>query len=218
MAFCTSCGAQMADDARFCTGCGKPAGPPTAGEAAPRPAPVTVQKNSALTIVLVVFVVVIGLGVVATAGAFFFGYKLMKRSRVESQNGSTRVITPLGSVVANQDAEAVAGELGVEIYPGARGLPGGSAVKFGDFKVVAARFESDDPPEKVGAFYHSHYPKAEIQVRDQRQQTMIVNTSKGMIAIKIEQRDGGSSIEISNVGGGVPSPGGEEKSQADGRN
>src|SRR5512135_1396848 len=139
MAFCTSCGAQIADDARFCTGCGKPAGPAAGSGVAPRPAPVTVQKNSALTIVLVVLLVVIGLGVVATAGAFFFGYRFMKRARVEAENGSTRVITPLGSVVANQNAEAVAGELGVDIYPGARGLPGGSAVNFGGFKVVAAR-------------------------------------------------------------------------------
>jgi hypothetical protein len=217
MAFCTSCGAQIADDARFCTSCGKPAGLAAASGAAPRPAPVTVQKNSALTIVLVVFLVVIGLGVVATAGAFFFGYKLMKRARVETENGGTRVITPLGSVVANQNAEAVAAELGVEIYPGARGLPGGSAVNFGGFKVVAARFESDDPPEKVGEFYRSRYPKAEVQVRDPRQQTLIVNTSKGVIAIKIQQRDSGSSIEISNVGGGVPSPG-DEKDQRDERN
>ena len=109
-----------------------------------------------------------------------------------------------------------AGQLGAG--SGARGLPGGSAVNFGGFKVVAARFESDDAPEKVGEFYRSRYPKAEIQVRDPHQQTLIVNTSKGVIAIKIQPRDGGSSIEISNVGGGVPSPGGDEKDQTDEKN
>ena len=35
MAFCASCGTQMADDAAFCPACGKPAGQP--GSAAPAP-------------------------------------------------------------------------------------------------------------------------------------------------------------------------------------
>ncbi len=41
MAFCASCGTQMADDAAFCPNCGKPAAPASGGgaSASPTPAP-----------------------------------------------------------------------------------------------------------------------------------------------------------------------------------
>src|SRR5579872_3139310 len=43
MAFCTQCGGTLADNARFCTGCGQPVGAPGAGPVAPSPAVATLD-------------------------------------------------------------------------------------------------------------------------------------------------------------------------------
>lgn len=206
MAFCTSCGAQMADDARFCAGCGAPAqGPtPVAGAGGVPPAPVTMGKSSALQIVLFVLVVVVVLGVLATAGAFLFGYRFLRRARIEAGPGSATVVTPMGRISRSEDPVAIAKDLGVDVYPGARSLPGAKAVDIAGFKVISARFETDDPPDKVAQFYRARFPKSEIQVRDRGRQTLVVNTSKGMIAIKVRPSGDGTRIDISNVGGGIP--------------
>lgn len=87
-----------------------------------------------------------------------------------NNNGSDKVDidTPVGSFHVNEQADAR--DTGLAVYPGARQKPkkkdGDSnsanvniSSSFFGVKVVAIEFESDDPPEKVLAFYQDQLKK-----------------------------------------------------------
>jgi hypothetical protein len=155
-------------------------------------------------VVVVILAIVIGLGVLIAVGALIFGIKVMRATRVEQGPEGTRVTTPFGSVVSSDDPVEIARSLQVEVYPGATPLSGGAAVNVGGFKVVNARFETEDPPEKVAEFYRTHYPRANVSVQERNEHTLVVDTGKGVISVNIQRRGDGSRIEIANVGGGRP--------------
>ena len=213
MAFCTSCGASIDAAARFCTQCGASAASASvtttpaasAGAAAAQPAPIQprpAQGSNAVKIILIIVVVIIGLGILGSMAAFFALRKMARSVRVDSSTGSTRVETPFGTV-ATDDANEVAKQLGVDVYPGARSLKGSSSVSFAGMKVASARFESDDAPAKVMEFYRRRFPRSNINVADDNQKTVVFSNDQGMIAIKIHSRGDGSLIEISRVGGAM---------------
>ncbi|SRR5689334_2344162 len=218
MAFCTSCGASIDAAARFCTQCGAPAAPAapsttssaSAGAAVqpalaqPRPA----QGSNAVKIILIIVVVIIGLGILGSMAAFFAVRKFARSVRVDSSSGRTRVETPFGTV-ATDDANEVAKQLGVDVYPGARSLKGSSAVNIAGMKVANARFESEDAPDKVMEFYRRRFPRSNINVSDDNDKTVVFSNNQGMIAVKVRARGDGSLIEISRVGGAVM--GGDDK-------
>ena len=112
---------------------------------------------------------------------------------------SERIHTPFGSVTAD-DPAAVAKQLGVDLYPGARAIKGSAAVGFGGMQVAAGKFESDASPEKILEFYQRRYPKAAIRVIG-ADSSMVFSTDQGMITIKVRSRGDGSLIEIARVGG-----------------
>ena len=199
MAFCTACGARMEAASHVCPKCGAGV---SAAAPAPAPAASIARQNTgrnAVSIVLIVLVVVIALGVLATIGTVFALKKMARKVRVEAGPNSAVVTTPFGSVTAD-DPAAVAKQLGVDLYPGARAIKGSAAVCFGGMQVAAGKFESDASPEKILEFYQRRYPKAAIRVIG-ADSSMVFSTDQGMITIKVRSRGDGSLIEIARVGG-----------------
>lgn len=237
MAFCTGCGAQIADTAKFCPACGTrvpdavaPGTPssstgggysgagaapttaasstPVAPRAAVQPVAAPSGGGSAVKVIIIVMVIIVGLALLAFAGLFWATSKVKKAIRIEQSGENATVSTPWGKVSSNQDSAKVAQEMGFAIYPGAKPLPGASAVSFGGSTVGSAEFESDDSIDKVGKFYSSRYPKSTINTADEGNQTIMASTDKGMVTIVLEKQGSGTKISLSRIGGkGVPSGG-----------
>ncbi len=164
------------------------------------PAPAATSGGGAAKVILIVIVILVGLALLASiAGVLGFRY-FARKMRVETSGDRAKVTTPFGTVTTG-DAAETARQLGVEVYPGARPLPGGAAVNFGGFKTAAAEFQTPDTPDQVQTWYRARYPRSEINVSDQNQHTMVFSTSKGMVTINMEPRDNGTHIQISQVGG-----------------
>ncbi len=87
--------------------------------------------------------------------------------KAEGKGKKVEISTPAGELKVRTNEEADLKEIGLPEYPGARRTkeedePSAhvsiSSSLFG-LKVVAAKFESDDPPEKILAFYRPHLEK-----------------------------------------------------------
>lgn len=208
MAFCTSCGTKIDDNARFCKSCGAAMSAGAAASPAAAPAAAPPSSGSGLKVVLIVLAVIIGLGILGTLASVLVGMRMLRRSQIQTGPGETSITSPLGNVTTSQDPAVIAKQLGVDVYPGARPLRSAGAVNIAGFKIVGANFESDDSPDKVISFYESRFPKAEVSVKNPDRSTLVVNTSGGVIAIDISRQGDGSRIKISNIGGGKPA--GEE--------
>jgi hypothetical protein len=218
MAFCTSCGATLDPAMHFCTACGtavpaatgSPAAPPAPVSAAPAPAapygsaPVSTTTtpggSGVAKVIIIVVVILLGLSLLAgVAGILGFRY-IARRVKVDTNGERAKVTTPFGTVIAG-DAAETARNLGVDVYPGARPLPGGASVNVGNFHTSAAEFQTPDSPDQVASWYRSRYPRSQINVADQNERTMVFSTSKGMVTIAIQARDNATHIAISSVAG-----------------
>src|SRR5579863_10122981 len=201
MAFCNSCGATLEPGARFCPKCGTTvpiaAASPTSAPASPA-APS--QSSGALKIILIVIAVIFLLGVLGIGTLVFFVRHVAQNSRVRNKDGNVRVETPFGTVQSTNNPEEASRNLGVDLYPGARVLKGNTA-SIGGMRTVEAVFESDDPAEKVMAFYSSKLPNANVNTKDRDHYAIVSNDNNNLITIKIEPADGKTRIEIANVTG-----------------
>src|SRR5579864_6236811 len=221
MAFCTSCGATLEGASKFCTKCGAAvagaasATPGSGGmaAAAAKPAaavPATTAPASgggALKVILIVVAIIIGVIVLGGAVIGFGVWRLMRNTHIEAGKDGARIETPFGTVESNTNATAALKKLGVDVYPGARPLPGAAAVSMGSMSTVTAQFETPDSPDLVQAFYKARFPRSNINVSDQNQRTMVFTTAdKGMMTIVIEGQGNMTHITISNVGGGKAAP------------
>jgi hypothetical protein len=218
MAFCTSCGATVEGTGKFCTKCGaavtgaglapsatsgglvgaaaKPAMTSTAAPATPA------SGGGALKAILIVVAVIIGVIVLGGAVVGFGVWRIASRSHVEAGKNGARIETPFGTVESNTDTTAALRKLGIDVYPGARALPGGAAVSMGAMSTVTGQFETPDSPDLVESFYKARFPRSNINVNDQNQRTMVfVTPGKGMMNIVIEPRGNMTHITISNVAG-----------------
>ena len=216
MAFCTSCGATLEPSARFCTKCGTSvplvATPQSTGSgAAVQPAMQSVPpptSGNALKLILIIVAIVVGLGIVSVVGLTFFGLRMARSLKVETNGEHSRVVTPFGTVESSADAIAALKSQGVDVDPGARQLPGAASVNLGPMKTVTASFETPDPPAAVAAWYRARFPRSQISVSDQNQQTLVFGNNQGMITIVIAPQGNKTQIQISNVAGmGKPSAG-----------
>jgi hypothetical protein len=157
----------MEATAQVCPSCGKAVGgatapPPATATAAPAPAGAK-SGGGALKVILLVlgglallFVVVIA---IVVGGAVY----VAKQSHVEQGPQGAKVETPFGTVEATKDdAEKIAAKMGIEVYPGARALPGAASVTMGSMHSATAMYESDDSAEKVAEFYRKQFPHATV--------------------------------------------------------
>jgi hypothetical protein len=222
MAFCTSCGATLEGAGKFCTKCGAaitgssgfqstaaagPAGAAAKPAMAATPAATPGQGGGALKVILIVVAVIIGIVVLGGAVIGFGVWRLAKRTHIEAGKDRARIETPFGTVESNTNTTEALRKLGVDVYPGARPLPGGAAVSMGAMSTVTAQFETPDSPDLVENFYKSRFPRSNINVSDPNQRTMVFATpEKGMMTIVIEPQGNMTRITISNVGGGHTTP------------
>src|SRR5215468_351472 len=198
MAFCNSCGAQLAEGTKFCGKCGAGiTGAPAIPQAiAPGPPPST-GSSSALKIVLVIVGVIVLIGVLGVATIGIIGYRIAKSSKVSQKGENVKVETPFGSMETSTDPQKTAEELGIDIYPGAEVQKEGTAsVTFGSLHTVTAKFESTDSVDKVCDFYRSKVPNATVQSSDQSQCTIVATGDGNSTTINAHSRGDGSRFEI----------------------
>ncbi len=214
MAFCNSCGATLTPGTRFCNKCGagitasSPA--PTASPAAPSPATATPAAtpvaaaptggSSALKIILIIVAIIVVLGILSVAGVSYFVYHVAKSARVHQQGDNVKVETPFGTVETSQDADKVAKDLGVDIYPGAKAHKNGtSSASFGSIHTVTGAFTSSDSLDKVCEFYKSKFPNAMTTTSDQGHCAIVANDQSNMITINVETDGDTTKLQITNV-------------------
>ena len=199
MAFCNSCGANLADGTKFCNKCGSAVvgTPAAAGQPiAPGPPP-SKGGSSALKIILMI---VGGLFLVCVLAMVTCGvviHRAIKSAKVSQKGDNVKVETPFGSMETNNDPQKVADELGIEIYPGAQVQKNGTAsVTFGSLHTVTAKFESSDSVDKVCEFYRTKFPDASVQSSDQTHCSIVSGGQGNSTSIAVESTDEGSRITI----------------------
>lgn len=201
MAFCNSCGATLEGGAKFCPKCGTTVPLAGAVPATAPPAPVRpTQGSSALKIVLIVVAVIFVLGILGIGTLVFVVRRVAHNSHVQNRDGNVRVETPFGTVQSTNNPDEASRNLGIDLYPGARVLKGNTAT-VGGMRTVEAEFESDDPAEKVMAFYSSRLPNANVKTKDQNQYAIVSTDNNNLITIKIEPEGSKSLIKIASVTG-----------------
>jgi|SRR5277367_4162880 len=201
MAFCNSCGGTLEAGARFCPKCGAAipmaAAIPATVPAAPAAPP---QGSSALKVILILVGGIVVLGILGIGTLTFVIRRIAHRSHIDNTNGNVKVETPFGTVQSTNNPDEAARNLGIDSYPGARVLTGNTAT-IGGMHTVTAEFESDDPPEKVMAFYTSRFPSANVATKDQNRYTIVSTDKKNLITINIEPQGSKTRIKVANVSG-----------------
>ena|SRR5579862_8405672 len=207
MAFCNSCGTTLQAGAKFCPKCGTanpevatavPASSPTAA-----PSALPAQKQTDLVrIILIVVAAVIVLGIIGVGAVTLIGLRIAHRTRVQQNGDNVRVQTPFGTVETSKDPNAVAQNLGVDVYPGARVLQDGAAnVQMGSMHTVSVQMESDDSADKVADFYKSKLPDATVNVSGNGNYSIVSTDRQNLLTVNIESKGSGSLIHIASVSG-----------------
>ena len=158
------------------------------------------QGSGALKIILIVVAVIFVVGVLGVGTLVFVVRRVAQNSHVRNRDGNVRVETPFGTVQSTNNPDEASRNLGIDLYPGARVLKGNTA-SIGGMHTVEAEFESDDPAEKVMAFYSSKFPNANVTTKDRDHYAIVSTDNNNLITIKIEPEDGKTRIKIANVTG-----------------
>jgi hypothetical protein len=216
MAFCNSCGAQLAPGAQACAKCGiaVTSGTPVVPPAAASPAPAPAQKGGALKVILIVGGVVVGIVIICIASLAFIAYRVATHSHITQNGDDVKVETPFGSVETTKDPAVAAKNLGVDIYPGAEVQRNGAAsATIGGVHTVAASFESPDSSDQICKFYESKFPNATVKSSDAYRCSIVSTDQKTVITINVTSHAGNTQFQISNVSRGAPpSPPGSSSS------
>jgi hypothetical protein len=156
------------------------------------------QGSGALKIILIVVAVIIVIGILGIGTLTFIVRRIVHNRHIETRDNNVRVETPFGTVQSTNNPDEAARNLGIDVYPGARVLKGNTAT-VGAMRTVEAEFESDDPAEKVMAFYSSKLPNANVTTKDQNRYAIVSTDKKNLITIKIEPEDGKTRIAIASM-------------------
>jgi hypothetical protein len=132
----------------------------------------------------------------------------------DNGNSKVDISTPVGGIHVDQNADVR--DIGLPVYPGAKQKAKGndgdqkranvnmSAFGFG-LKVVALEYESDDPPDKIIAFYQNQLKKYGNVVQCHGSRTQIdddvpvVGGKKGYVGgntLKCDDKDSGKTVEL----------------------
>jgi hypothetical protein len=211
MAFCNSCGANVAPGIKFCNKCGAAVAAPAAGAVAtaPSPAPGAAPVSTAptqggssgvLKVILIVVGIFVILGVLAVSTVAFIGWRVARNLHVRQEGDHVKVETPFGTVESSKNPEDVARDLGVEVYPGAQVQKNGAATAtFGSMHTASAVFKSSDSVDQVSAFYKAKFPNAMVTTSDQDRCKIIAQDQRHMTTIDIQAEDGQTKIQITHV-------------------
>lgn len=199
MAFCNSCGAQLADGTKFCSKCGASvSGVPAAAAQPIAPGPPPSQgSSSALKIILIIVGSIVLIGILGMVTCGIVIHRAIKSAKVSQKGDNVKVETPFGSMETNNDPQKVADELGVDIYPGAQVQKAGTAaVSFGSLHTVTAMFESNDAVDKVCDFYRSKFPGANVASSEQNQCSIVSGGPGNSTTISVQSSGDGSRFTI----------------------
>src|ERR1700678_1424010 len=204
MAFCNSCGTNIAPGTRFCSKCGAAiVDAPAVPSAVPATAvpPITpAPAGGVLKAILIVVGVIALLGIVGLASLAIFASRLAHHARVHQEGNNVKVETPFGTVETTKDPAEAARNLGVDLYPGAEVLKDGAAsATFGGVHTVSLNSESTDSVEKVSDFYKAKFPNAMVTTSDAGRCTIISNDHRNIITIIIQVEGGKTKIQITDV-------------------
>jgi hypothetical protein len=206
MAFCNSCGANIAPGTRFCNKCGAavltsspaPAAATSAPPAVSSPAPAS--GGGALKAILIVVGVIVLFIILGVTSIAFFAWRVAHHTRVRHDGDNVKVETPFGTVETTKDPQDAARNLGVDLYPGAEVLKEGSvSMTFGTVHTAALNFETSDSVDKVCSFYKPKFPNATVVTSEADQCTIVSNDHKNMITINAKIQSGKTRIVITNV-------------------
>jgi hypothetical protein len=218
MAFCNSCGTNIAPGTRFCSKCGAPilasTIPPSPGPSAASPGPsapvapgaianpqqAQAQGGGALKIILIAVGVIILLGAVTVASLAFFAFRYAHHSHIRQDGDNVKVDSPFGSVETTKDPTEAVRNLGVDLYPGAEVQPDGSAsATFGGVHTSSLSAETSDSPDKVCSFYKTKFPHPVVTSSDAGRCTIVSNDHNRIMTINIDAEGGKTKIQISSV-------------------
>lgn len=206
MAFCNSCGANIAPGTRFCNKCGaavlasSPVPAPTAAGTPPPVTPAPASGGGALKAILIVVGVIVLIGILGVASLGFFAWRIAHHAHIHHDGENVKLETPFGTVESTKDPQEAARTLGVDLYPGAEVLKEGStSMTFGNVHTAALNFETSDSVDKVCGFYKPKFPNAMVVTSDANQCTIVSNDKKNMITINAKVEGGKTRIVISNV-------------------
>jgi hypothetical protein len=211
MAFCNSCGANVAPGIKFCNKCGAPvaAAAVAAPAAAPGPAtgaaPVSTAPakgggSGVLKVILIVVGIFVILGVLAVSTVAFIGWRVARNLHVKQEGDHVKVETPFGSMETPKSPEDAARSVGVDLYPGAQVQKNGAAtITFAGIHTASAVFKSSDSVDQVSTFYKARFPNAMVTTTDQDRCKIIAQDQKNMTTIDIQAEDGQTKIQITHV-------------------
>jgi zinc-ribbon domain len=208
MAFCNSCGTNLAPGAKFCAKCGALVTGATASPAPVASSPVTSPEptapnpgsSSAVKIIVVVVAVVVVFGILGIATLGIIGMHIARRTHISQDGNRVKVETPFGSVDTTKDPQQLAKDLGVEIYPGAQPQNNGSAsANFGGVHTTSAVFLSRDPLDKVCDFYRSKFPNAMTSTSSPGHCSIVANDQGNMITVNVESSGDSTKIQINSI-------------------
>ena len=206
MAFCNSCGANIAPGTRFCNKCGaavltSPPAPAAATSAPPAvSSPAPASGGGALKAILIVVGVIVLFIILGVTSIAFFAWRVAHHARVRHDGDNVKVETPFGTVETTKDPQDAARNLGVDLYPGAEVLKEGSvSMTFGTVHTAALNFETSDSVDKVCSFYKPKFPNATVVTSEADQCTIVSNDHKNMITINAKIQSGKTRIVITNV-------------------
>lgn len=218
MAFCNSCGADLAPGARFCNKCGAPilasspasAVTPPAGvpvpPAVPIPVPVAPPQpagGGALKAILIVVGVIVLIGILGIASLVFFGLHVARHAHVRQNGNDVKVETPFGSAETTKDPQEAAKNLGVDVYPGSQVLTeGATSATFGSMHTATLNFETSDSPQKVCDFYKPKFPNAMVVTSQTDQCNIVSNDERNTITVNVKVEGEKTRIIITHVSRG----------------
>lgn len=193
MPFCNQCGSPLdSNSSSSCPVCGRVPSSAPAPASAATPAVPARNRRFVLTFLLGVFT----LGAVLLAAAFVV--YLHYRPTLEKSRQAT-VNTPFGKVSAGADPIAVARQIHLPVYPGARASDDSTQFEGMATNVVSLGFVTPDPVRQVLDFYQGQYPSAVTHAEGSDRATLAIVEASRVLNI-VANRDGGDTrIQISVV-------------------
>lgn len=122
----------------------------------PAAAPAKSGGSSALKIILIILGILFFFVLLVVAALMYGCYKVKKAFHTDSKTGETTITVPGGSFSASSSNKFTAGELGIDIYPGAEPAKSGSLrMNLPTGSMISALYLTSDSKDKVVEFYKS---------------------------------------------------------------
>lgn len=176
MEHCEQCGVELAEGQR-CAACALP--PPRWG---------------GRRVVIGFLVAVVILALVFLAAVLYF---IRHTAIVTSSPNSGRVEAPFGVVSASNNPGQLARTLGIDVYPGAKGVKGTQA-EMDNESIVSMIFSTKAAPLNVTHFYHVRFPDATLKLTKQGD-TLVQFSGRDTITVKAIPQKGITQIEINDI-------------------